>query len=66
MKDGVLRLCVDYHALNLVTVKNRYPHPFISEMLDQVHDARIFPKLDLQGAYNLVRSKEGDEYKTAF
>jgi hypothetical protein len=57
---------VDYRALNLATVKNRYPLPLISEMLDRVREARIFTKLDLRGAYNLIRIKEGDEYKTAF
>jgi hypothetical protein len=65
-KDGGLRLWVDYRALNLATVKNRYPPPLISEMLDRVREARIFTKLDLRGAYNLIRIKESDEYKTAF
>jgi len=46
-------------------VKNRYPLPLISEMLDRVWEARIFTKLDLRGAYNLIRIKEGDENKTA-
>jgi hypothetical protein len=57
---------VDYCALNLATVKNRYPLPSILEMLDRVREARIFAELDLRGAYNLIRTKEGDEYKTAF
>jgi len=57
---------VDYRALNLATVKNRDPLPSISEMLDRVREARIFTKLDLPGAYDLTRIKEGDEYKTAF
>jgi len=65
-KDGGLTVCVDYHALNLATVKNRYPLPWISEMLDRVCEARIFTKLDPRGAYNLIRIEEGDEYKTAF
>jgi hypothetical protein len=65
-KDGTLRLCVDYRALNKITVKNRYPLPLISEMLDRMRSARIFTKLDLRGAYNLIRIKEGDEWKTAF
>ena len=59
--DGGLRLCVDYRALNKVTVKHRYPLPLISEMLDRVREARIFRKLDLRSAYNLIRIKEGDE-----
>jgi len=64
--DGGFRLHVDYRALNLATVKNRYPLPLISEMLDRVREARIFTKLDFRGAYNLIRIREGDEYKMAF
>ena len=59
-------MCVDYHGLNKATVKNRYPLPLLSGLLDQLGKAKIFTKIDLQGAYNLVRIKEGDEWKTAF
>ena len=52
---------MDYRALNLATVKNRYPLPLISERLEHVREARIFTKLDLCGAYHLIRIKEGDE-----
>ena len=65
-KDSSLRLCVDYRVLNSITVKNRYPLLLISEILDRVRGATIFTCLDLRGAYNLIRIKEGDEYKTAF
>jgi RNase H-like domain found in reverse transcriptase/Reverse transcriptase (RNA-dependent DNA polymerase)/Integrase zinc binding domain/Chromo (CHRromatin Organisation MOdifier) domain/Integrase core domain len=65
-KDGSLRLCVDYRELNKQTIKNRYPLPLISEMLDRISGARIFTKLDLRDAYNLIRIRKGDEYKTAF
>lgn len=65
-KDGSLRMCVDYRGLNKVTKKNRYPLPLISGLLEQLGRARIFTKIDLRGAYNLVRVKEGDEWKTAF
>jgi len=65
-KDGGLWLCVDYRAANKATVKNRYPLPLLSEMLDRLRGARIFTKLDLRNAYPLIRIKEGDEYKTAF
>ena len=65
-KDGSLRLCVDYRALNAVTIKNRYPLPLISEILDRVRHAKIYTKLDLRDAYHLIRIREGDEYKTAF
>jgi len=64
-QDGGLRLCFDYHTYNLVIVKNRYPRAQISAMHDQVREARIFTKLHLFGAYNLIRIKEGDKYKTA-
>lgn len=65
-KNGDLRLCVDYRALNNITIKNRYPLPLIPEALDRLKSAQIYTKLDLRGAYNLVRIKEGDEWKTAF
>ena len=65
-KDGSLRLCVDYRGLNSVTIKNRYPLPLISEILDRVQGASIFTKIDLKNAYHLIRIKEGDEWKTAF
>lgn len=65
-KDGSLRLCVDYRRLNDITVKNRYPLPLIQESLDRLRDAKWFSKIDLRGAYNLIRVAEGDEWKTAF
>ena len=65
-KNGELRTCIDYRALNKVTIKNRYPLPLIPVLLDQVRHSKIFTKLDLRGAYHLVRVKEGDEWKTAF
>jgi hypothetical protein len=66
MNDGGLRLCVDYLALSKATVKNLSPLPLISEMLDREGEVRLFTKLDLRGAYNLFRFKQGDEDKTAF
>ena len=65
-KDGSLRLCVDYRGLNNVTIKNRYALPLISELFDRLRGAKIFTKLDLRGAYNLIRIAEGEEWKTAF
>ncbi|SGY86371.1 BQ5605_C009g05813 [Microbotryum silenes-dioicae] len=65
-KDGSLRLCVDYRGLNKITRKNRYPLPLIPEALDRIRGAKIYTKLDLRSGYNLVRIKEGDEWKTAF
>jgi hypothetical protein len=65
-KDGTLRLCVDYRGLNGITIKDRYPLPLINEIYDRLQGSKIFTKIDLQGAYNLVRIKEGEEWKTAF
>jgi hypothetical protein len=59
-------MCVDYRGLNKVIKKNRYLLPLISGLLEQLESARIFIKIDLRGAYNLVRVKEGEEWKTAF
>lgn len=65
-KDGSLRLCVDYRGLNKVSVKNRYPLPLISEILDRLSGSKYFSKIDVQDAYYRIRIKEGDEWKTAF
>ncbi|KAJ1021274.1 hypothetical protein NDA18_005515 [Ustilago nuda] len=65
-KDGGLRLCVDYHGLNEITVKNRAPLPLIEEQLFLLWKARIYTKLDLRAAYNLIQIAKGDEWKTAF
>ena len=53
--DGKLRLVVDYRGLNKVTVKNRFPLPLIPEMLDRLHLAKVFTKIDLRNAYHQVR-----------
>ena len=65
-KNGVLRVCVDYRKLNAMTIKNRYPLPLISELLDQLNGAKIFSKIDLKDGYYHIRIREGDEWKTAF
>nr|XP_036575327.1 reverse transcriptase domain protein [Colletotrichum truncatum]KAF6781880.1 reverse transcriptase domain protein [Colletotrichum truncatum] len=65
-KNGKLRLCVDYRKLNDITIKNCYPLPLISELRDLLHGAQWFTALDLKGAYNLIRMKSGEEWKTAF
>ena len=65
-KDGSLRLCVDFRGLNKITIKDRYPLPLISDLLDSPRKARIYTKIDLRHAYHLVRIAEGDEWKTAF
>src|SRR5205085_5301258 len=60
------RLCVDYRQLNDITIKNCYPLPLISELRDLLYQAQWFTAVDLKGAYNLIRMKEGEEWKTAF
>ncbi|KAH9272526.1 hypothetical protein BASA83_005336 [Batrachochytrium salamandrivorans] len=58
-----LRLCMDYRGLNKNTIKDRNPIPLISEMLRTLSSGKIFTTLDLRGAYNLLRIKDGDEQK---
>ncbi|KAI2644234.1 Transposon Tf2-6 polyprotein [Labeo rohita] len=65
-KDGGLRPCIDYRSLNEVTVKYRYPLPLVPPALEQLRSAKYYTKLDLRSAYNLIRIREGDEWKTAF
>ncbi len=65
-KDGGLRPCIDYRALNDLTVKFCYPLPLDPAALEQLRTAKYFTKLDLRSAYNLIRIREGDEWKTAF
>lgn len=65
-KDGSLRPCIDYRGLNDITIKFRYPLPLVPAALEHLHQAKYFTKLDLHSAYNLIRIKKGDEWKTAF
>lgn len=60
-KDGGLRLYVDYRGLNRVSVKNRYPLPLISEILDRLSGVQYFSKVDVKDAYYRIRIKEGDK-----
>jgi len=61
-----LRLCVDYRALNRIPIPNRYPLPLMGELQDRVQGAQWFTKLDLKNGLNLIRIRQGDEWKTAF
>src|SRR5277367_2944244 len=60
------RMCTDYRYLNDWTIKNSYPLPLISEIIDKVGKAKRFTKLDLRWGYNNVPIKEGDEWKATF
>jgi hypothetical protein len=53
-KDGSLHMCIDYHGLIRLTIKNQYPLPLILGLLNQLSHAKMYTKIDLCGAYNLV------------
>jgi hypothetical protein len=64
-KDGTQRLCMDYHVLNEVTIKNKYPLPRIDDLFDQLHGACVFSKIDLQSRYHQLKVQECDIPKSA-
>ena len=64
--DGSIRLCVNYHQPNKLTIANKYTWPLMMELRDRVAGATIFTKLNLKDGYHLLRMKEEDGWKTAF
>jgi hypothetical protein len=65
-KDGTERTCIDYQALNEVTIKNKYHLPRIEDLFDQLRGASVFSKIDLRSGYHQHRIRPSDIPKTTF
>ena len=65
-KDGKKRMVQDYQYLNEWAVKNNYPLPLISDVIENIGTKKVFMKMNLRWGYNNIRIKEGDEWKVVF
>jgi hypothetical protein len=65
-RNGTQWMCVDYRSLNEVTIKNKYPLPWIEDLFDQMKGASVFSKIDLRSGYHQLKIRESDIPKTTF
>jgi hypothetical protein len=65
-KDGTYRFCVDFHHLNALTLKSKYPVPVFDQLMDELAGASWFTNLDLRSRFHQIRLKAGEGFKTAF
>ena len=65
-KNGSKRMVMDYHNLNDQIVKNNYPLPLITDLINNMESQRVFTKMDLWWGFNNIKIKKGDEQNRIF